>query len=87
VSVAGKVANVTGGSCGIDRVVVLGLVASGAKVAFTYPRRHEAADTLCREVRKLGGGMVGFQQDEGSQINKLERPGTKQEGWSGVSRG
>jgi 3-oxoacyl-[acyl-carrier protein] reductase len=63
VSVAGKVAIVTGGSRGIGRAIVLELAASGVKVVFTYRSSHEAADTLYREVKELGGETVGFQQD------------------------
>jgi 3-oxoacyl-[acyl-carrier protein] reductase len=63
VSVAGKVAIVTGGSRGIGRAIVLELAASGVKVAFTYRSRREAAATLCQEVKKLGGETVGLQQD------------------------
>jgi len=63
VSVAGKVAIITGGSRGIGRAIVQELAASGAKVAFTYRSSREAADTLCWEVKELGGETVGFQQD------------------------
>ena len=62
-SVAGKVAIVTGGSRGIGRAIVLELAASGSKVAFTYRSSREAADILCREVKELGGETMGFQQD------------------------
>ena len=62
-SVAGKVAIVTGGSRGIGRAIVLELAVSGVKVAFTYRSSREAAATLCQEVKKLGGETVGFQQD------------------------
>lgn len=62
-SVAGKVAIITGGSRGIGRAIVQELAASGAKVAFTYRSSREAADTLCWEVKELGGETVGFQQD------------------------
>src|SRR4030095_3371289 len=57
------VAVVTGGSRGIGRAVVLALASSGIKVAFTYHRNSAAAETLCYEVKELGGETVGFQQD------------------------
>ena len=57
------VAVVTGGSRGIGRAIVLELAANGVKVAFTYRSNREAADTLCQEVKELGGETVGFQQD------------------------
>ena len=49
------VAVVTGGSRGIGRAIVLELASSGVKVAFTYHSNREAADALCREVKKQGG--------------------------------
>jgi 3-oxoacyl-[acyl-carrier protein] reductase len=57
------VAVVTGGSRGIGRAIVLELASSGMKVAFTYHRNRQAADSLCREVQEHGGETVGFQQD------------------------
>src|SRR5262252_6927200 len=57
------VAVVTGGSRGIGRAVVLELASSGIKVAFTYHSNSVAAETLCYEVKELGGETVGFQQD------------------------
>ena len=62
-SVTGKVAIVTGGSRGIGRAIVVELASSGVKVAFTYHKQREAADTLCTEVKERGGETVGFQQD------------------------
>jgi 3-oxoacyl-[acyl-carrier protein] reductase len=47
------VAVVTGGSRGIGRAIVLELVASHIKVAFTYRSSHDAAHALCREVQEL----------------------------------
>jgi 3-oxoacyl-[acyl-carrier protein] reductase len=61
--VSGHVAIVTGGSRGIGKAVVLELVASGVKVAFTYHNNRQAAETLCKEVQEQGGEIIGFQQD------------------------
>jgi 3-oxoacyl-[acyl-carrier protein] reductase len=61
--VTGNVAIVTGGSRGIGRAVVLELIASGLKVAFTYEKNREVADTLCKTVQDQGGEAIGFQQD------------------------
>ena len=62
-SVTEHVAMVTGGSRGIGRAIVLELASSGIKVAFTYHSNSGAAETLCYEVKELGGETVGFQQD------------------------
>jgi len=50
----GKVAFVTGGSRGIGAAIVKGLVAAGAKVAFTYQSQRQAAD----EVATATGGLA-----------------------------
>jgi 3-oxoacyl-[acyl-carrier protein] reductase len=62
-SVTGSVAIVTGGSRGIGRAVVLELISSGLKVAFTYEKNREAADALCKTVQEQGSEALGFQQD------------------------
>jgi 3-oxoacyl-[acyl-carrier protein] reductase len=63
VAFPGNVAIVTGGSRGIGRAVVLELVSSGIKVAFTYRSNQEAALALCKTVEESGGEIIGFQQD------------------------
>ena len=50
----GKVAVVTGGSRGIGRAIVLMLTGCGARVAFSYQKNKEAAESLQEEVEKLG---------------------------------
>jgi 3-oxoacyl-[acyl-carrier protein] reductase len=54
-SLAGRVALVTGGSRGIGRAVVAALVQRGAAVAFSYREREEAA----REVQASAGALGG----------------------------
>jgi 3-oxoacyl-[acyl-carrier protein] reductase len=61
--VSEHVAIVTGGSRGIGKAVVLELIASGLKVAFTYHSNRQAAETLCKKVQEQGGETIGFQQD------------------------
>jgi 3-oxoacyl-[acyl-carrier protein] reductase len=61
--VTGNVAIVTGGSRGIGRAVVLELISSGLKVAFTYEKNREVADALCKTVQEQGGEAIGFQQN------------------------
>ena len=58
-----QVALVTGGSRGIGRAIVRELVSSGIQVAFTYHSNHDAAASLCREIKDLGGQLTAFQQD------------------------
>jgi 3-oxoacyl-[acyl-carrier protein] reductase len=62
-SLTGQVAVVTGGSRGIGRAVVLELISSQVKVAFTYQAKREVAETLCKEVQDQGGETIGIQQD------------------------
>lgn len=62
-SFTGTVAIITGGSRGIGRAIVLELIASGVKVAFTYHNNRQAAETLWKEVQEQGGETMGFQQD------------------------
>jgi 3-oxoacyl-[acyl-carrier protein] reductase len=48
-SFPGNVAIVTGGSRGIGRAIVLELIASDVKVAFTYHNNRQAAETICKK--------------------------------------
>lgn len=54
-SLAGKVAVVTGGSRGIGRAVCLRFAAMGAKVVINYVSRSEAAEETKAQVEALGG--------------------------------
>lgn len=49
-----KTAVVTGGSRGIGKALVLALAAAGYRVAFSYVRGREAAQSVCDETRALG---------------------------------
>ncbi len=54
-SLAGKVAVVTGGSRGIGRAICLHLAQMGAKVVINYVSRPEAAEETKAQVESLGG--------------------------------
>jgi 3-oxoacyl-[acyl-carrier protein] reductase len=58
-----QVALVTGGSRGIGRAIVKGLVAEGAKVGFVYRGNQPAADLLVQEVAQAGGTALALQGD------------------------
>jgi NAD(P)-dependent dehydrogenase (short-subunit alcohol dehydrogenase family) len=51
----GKRAFVTGGGRGLGREIVLTFARHGAKVAFTYAKSKEAAESLVTEVAAAGG--------------------------------
>jgi 3-oxoacyl-[acyl-carrier protein] reductase len=58
-----QVALVTGGSRGIGRSIVKGLATAGAKVAFVYRGKKEAADSLVQEIAQAGGTSKAYQCD------------------------
>ena len=57
-SLAGKVAVVTGGSRGIGRTICLHLAELGAKVVINYVSRMEAAEETKAQVEAIGGECV-----------------------------
>ena len=57
-SLAGKVAVVTGGSRGIGRAICLRLAKMGAKVVINYVSRPEAAEETKAQVEALGGECI-----------------------------
>ena len=57
-SLAGKVAVVTGGSRGIGRAICLQFAKMGAKVVINYVSRPEAAEETKTQVESMGGECV-----------------------------
>ena len=57
-SLAGKVAVVTGGSRGIGRAICLRLAKMGAKVIINYVSRPEAAEETKAQVEALGSECI-----------------------------
>jgi len=57
-SLAGKVAVVTGGSRGIGRAICLQLAEMGAKLVVNYVSRPEAAEETKAQVEALGGECI-----------------------------
>jgi 3-oxoacyl-[acyl-carrier protein] reductase len=59
----GKVALVTGGSRGIGAAIVKGLAGSGAKVAFSYAKSKDKADSVVADVARTGHVAVAIRAD------------------------
>ncbi len=71
-TLAGKVAVVTGGNSGIGSAIVLALARQGASVGIDYVTHPEAAADLEKQVGALGGRAISVQADV-SRIADLER--------------
>ncbi|MBO1287333.1 SDR family oxidoreductase [Streptomyces sampsonii] len=62
----GTNALVTGGTRGIGRAIVLALAKAGATVVTCYRTEGEAADSLARELKELGGDHALVRADVGT---------------------
>ena len=71
-TLAGKVAIVTGGNSGIGKAVVLGLAAAGANIVIDYVANEQATEDLERQVATLGDRAIGVDADV-SKVDDLER--------------
>jgi glucose 1-dehydrogenase len=71
-SLANKVAIVTGGNSGIGKAVALALAKQGANIVIDYVSHPEATDALEKEISALGAGVIGVQADV-SKLGDLER--------------
>ena len=64
-SVAGRVALVTGGSRGIGRAIAERLAADGNRVAVNYRSRRDAADEVVSAIGAAGGDAIAIDGDVG----------------------
>lgn len=78
-SLAGKVAIVTGASRGIGRAIALRLAAQGAKVVVNYQKSAEAAAQVVDAIRAAGGEAVAVQANVGKfdQAHALVKAATE----------
>ena len=71
-SLAGKVAVVTGGSRGIGRAIALHLAGLGARVVINYVSRPDAAEETRAQIEALGGECTPHKFDvaNGSEVHE-----------------
>lgn len=62
-SLKGKVALVTGAARGIGRATALALAEDGADIVVNYLTRKKAAQTLARQIEKMGRRVIVLQAD------------------------
>jgi glucose 1-dehydrogenase len=71
-SLANKVAIVTGGNSGIGEAVALELARQGASIVIDYVSHPDAANAVEKQVTALGASVLGVQADV-SKLEDLER--------------
>jgi glucose 1-dehydrogenase len=71
-TLAGKVAIVTGGNSGIGKAIALELARQEARIVIDYLAHPDATEALEKEIAALGGQSVGVQADV-SRIAELEK--------------
>ena len=72
-SLAGRVALITGGGRGIGKAIAIGLAEDGADVAVNYRRDEDAARETAAEIEKLGrrGNAYAASVDDYAQCEQL----------------
>src|ERR1700731_424905 len=71
-SLANKVAIVTGGNSGIGKAVALELANQGASLVIDFVSHPDAADAVEAQIKALGGKAIGVQADV-SKFDDLQR--------------
>jgi 3-oxoacyl-[acyl-carrier protein] reductase len=70
----GKTAIVTGATRGIGRAIALRLAQEGANVAFNYANNEKLANSLKKEIEKMGVSVLPFKTDirDYDQVQKMK---------------
>jgi glucose 1-dehydrogenase len=71
-TLAGKVAIVTGGNSGIGKAIVLALAEAGANVVIDYVVNEQATEELEAQIAELGDKSIGVEADV-SKVEDLTR--------------
>lgn len=81
-SLAGKVAIVTGGGTGIGRAIGLALGREGASVVVNYSRSEAEATATVQEIRALGTSALAVQADvsQNTQVRAMVNRATEEYG-------
>ncbi len=70
----GKTAIVTGATRGIGRAIALRLAQDGANIAFNYVNNEKLANSLIKEIEKIGVSVLSFKIDirDYDQVQKMK---------------